>query len=355
MTVRFSDIIRVKEKRSRSDGAVESGREEERLWLSDSQILKVQDERETFQVPGEEVSQEIAAYYQKFIDKAVEARDRVMKDLGISPSPILSDLHYVIDKNLSDRMYEYALSVPNVQDEMPVHAVDVTCASLKVGRGMGYDTKRLLQLGLAAFLENVGMYKIPDHVLKKQGRLEEHELLIIKNHPKVSAQILSRLGERYQWLAEVALQIHERMDGSGYPRGLKGTEISELASIIGLIDTYVALIKNRPYRDKLIQTDAVKFIIKEAKGLFPAKILKVFLTQISLFPVNTYVRLNNKCLGRVISTDKAQPLRPAIELLYDGLGNRLDKREVVRLADNPLLYIVKTVNEAELPQVALDR
>ena len=120
------------------------------------------------------------------------------------------------------------------------------------------------------------------------------------------------------------------------------------ASIIGLIDTYIAMIKKRPYREKFVQTDAIKFIIGEARGRFPPRILKIFLNQISLFPVGTLVKLNNKSVGRVLSTEKSQPLRPTLELLYDSLGNKLEKGEVVRLAENPLLYIVGGVNEKTL-------
>ncbi|MBW1800950.1 MAG: HD domain-containing protein, partial [Deltaproteobacteria bacterium] len=296
----------------------------------------------------ENASLEVITYYEKFLERAIEIRDRVKKDQGISPSPILSDLHYIIDNHLINDLYDYAMSAPDNGEEMVGHTVDVTFASLRVGMGMPFDTKQLLELGLAAFLENVGMYKIPDNILKKAGKLDEREIGIIRNHPEISSQLLSRMGSRYGWLADVAFQTHERLDGSGYPKGLKGREISELASIIGLIDTYVALIKKRPYRDKFVQTDAIRFIIKGAKGLFPSKILKAFLNQISLFPVNTYVKLNNKSTGRVVATDKNQPLRPTIELLYDSQGHKLSKKEVIRLAENPLLYIVNGLDETKI-------
>ena len=205
-----------------------------------------------------------------------------------------------------------------------------------------------MELGLAAFLENVGMYVVSDAILGKEGPLDEEEMAVIKGHPEGSRQILSSLGEDYQWLGEVALQVHERSDGSGYPKRLKGEQISETASIIGLADTYVAMIKRRPYRDKYLQTDAIKLIIKEEKGLFPTRVLKVFLDHISLFPVNTLVRLNNKSVGRVISTDHNQPLRPIIELIYDGEGKKLKDRQVIRLCDNPLLHIQESIDERAL-------
>jgi HD-GYP domain-containing protein (c-di-GMP phosphodiesterase class II) len=349
--VRFSDIIETSRKKNSPEQKAQD--QDDRLWLSDSQVLQVrqkasadQDSRDAQE--KEAIASEAETIYNKFTRRAIDIRDRVQSDLGISPSPILADLHHVIDHNLIDPLYEYAMRTSQPQEDMPVHSVDVTFACLRVGQGLNYDTKKLLQLGLAAFLENVGMYKIPNTILNKKGRLDSHEILVIKNHPQLSSQTLNRMGDRYQWLAEVVLQTHERSDGSGYPRGLKEDSIAELAAIIGLIDTYLAMIKNRPYRDKFIQTDAVKFILKEAKNLFPAKILKIFLSQISLFPVNSWVRLNNKSIGRVVSTDRSQPLRPTIELFYDNQGKKLETREIIQLSQTPLLYIVESIDENSL-------
>ena len=149
----------------------------------------------------------------------------------------------------------------------------------------------------------------------------------------------------------MALQIHERSDGSGYPKGLRGKEIYELSSIIGMVDVYTAMIKRRPYRDKLVQTDVIKYIIKDARAQFPPRIMKVFLNLISLFPVNTYVRLNNNFIGRVRSTDIRNPLRPTIELHSDGHAGKMENREVINLSENPLLFIVESIHEKELPNI----
>ncbi len=350
MMVRFSDIINIKDIKEPTSNSTEKKTLVDKLRLRDSQILKAKGEgEETDSSIIENGRLEIITYFEKFIERAKNIRDRVKSDQGISPSPILTDLHYIINNNLIDILYEYAISAPDHYDVTLVQTVNVTFTSLKVGKGMDYDTEMLLRLGLAAFLENVGVYKIPDSIIKKTGKLEEGEKDAIKGHPKTSYKILSQMGKRYKWLAEVALQVHERADGSGYPNGLKGEEITELALIVGLIDTYASMIKNRTYRDKLEPTDAIKYIIKDQKDLFPSKILKVFLNQISLFPVETYVRLNNKSIGQVLSTDQKQPLRPTIQLLYDGLGNRMEKQEVVRLSENPLLYIIDSIHEKDLP------
>jgi len=357
--VRFSDIIKDREKKEPSKESTPARAEDEDLMLTDSQILKVMSDTQILKVRGkkaspgpsfrEEWSQEVHEYYEKLTERVIDVRGRVRHEQGISPSPILSDLHYILNRDLVDKLYEYAMFAPADSDWLPVHSVHVMLITLILGQGMGYDIKMLLKLGLAAFLENVGMYKIPESVVEKRGGLDDNEMTMIREHPKKSYEILDDMGERYRWLAEVAVQVHERTDGSGYPYGLKGGEIYELSSVIGLTDVYVAMTSDRPYRDKIVQTDAIKHIVEKAKGEFPAKIRKVFLDRISLFPVNTYVRLNNKSIGRVISTDKQQPLRPTVELLYDSTGGKMESREVVRLAENPLLYINESIHERDLP------
>lgn len=357
--VRFSDIITDEDKKEPTEESTELIAEDEDLKLSDSQISRVMSDTQILKVRGEkaslappfreEWSPEVISYYKRFIERAMDIRSRVRSEQGISPSPILSDLHYILNKDLGGKLYEYAMFSPVDSDWLLVHNVHVTFIALILGQELGYDIKMLLKLGLAALLENVGMYKIPESVLEKRGSLDDKEMAMVREHPKNSYEILAQMGDRYQWLAEVAVQVHERTDGSGYPYGLKGGEIYELPSIIGLTDVYMAMITDRPYRDKIVQTDAIKQIVEEGKGEFPAKIRKVFLNRISLFPLNTYVALNNKSIGRVLSTEKEQPLRPTIELLYDSAGGKMERREVVRLSENPLLYITESIHERDLP------
>lgn len=354
MMVRFSDIIDLKGRKSPDapQKRVPTVKREDSFRLSDARIFSPRDREQVIKdadIPKKKSPVEVSTYYEIFIERAQEIKQKVQGDKGISPSPILSDLHSIIDKNLIDNLYGYAMSAKDDHEELLIHTVDVTFTCLKIGRGLNYDMKNLLRLGLAAFLENVGMYKIPDNILAIERRLTEGEVNLIRKHPETSYEILITLGERYRWLAEAALHIHERADGSGYPSGMKGDEIPELSSIIGLVDTYVAMIKNRPYREKFIQTDAIKSIVEAGRGKFLPGILKIFLNQISLFPVNSYVKLNNGVIGRVVSTNKDQPLRPTIEPLYDGSDKQVKNKNLIHLADNPLLYIDGSVGSDTLP------
>jgi HD-GYP domain-containing protein (c-di-GMP phosphodiesterase class II) len=359
--VRFSDIVvnEDKKKPRKKDPAsiIKAGEKESAALsdaeiegaLSDTQILKVRGER-SFYTPAvrEEWSSEVIAYYEKFVQRGMDTRDRVRNGQGLSPSPILSDLHHILNQDLIEDLYEYSMFCPGDYEEILLHDVKVTFVALIVGKGLGYDLRMLLKLGLAGLLENVGMYEIPEAVLQKKQQLDDEAMASIREHPKRSYEILAEMGEKYRWLAEIALQVHERADGSGYPYGLKKEQIYEMSFIIGLSDVYVAMITDRPYRDKFVQTDAIKYIIEEGSGQFPTEIRKVFLNQLSLFPVNTYVRLNNKSIGRVLCTDRNQPLRPTIELVQDSAGHKMLKRELIQLSENPLLYITESLHERDI-------
>jgi len=290
----------------------------------------------------------IEAYYQQFLEMAIEIRDRVRHGEKINPEPILSSLHFILKKDLVEKLYQYTICAPGNADWVVFRSLDIAFTSLMVGAGMGYDLKMQLKLGLAAFLENVGVYNIPVDILEKGGELSRKETKILQEHPQSSYEILSQIGEEYQWLAEVALQVHERSDGSGWPHGLTKREIYELSAIIGLVGIYIELIRDRPYREKMIPTDAIKLIVEDTKEQFPFEIRKAFLVQITLFPVNTYVRLNNNSIGRVLASDKTKAMRPMIEILYDGKGQKAEKRKVVLLSENHLLYITGCVEEKEI-------
>ncbi len=348
--VQFSDILGKKPTKRKKAPPSRNEAQPERFRMSDLEFVKTGEAQPTSEAPSTDRDiDKIGTFYHVLLEKAVDIRDRVKKDQGITTSPVLSILHQIIDADLIDELYDHA--IPIAEDEgLPSHTISVTLASLKVAKGMGYDTKRLLQVALVAFLENVGMYKVPERILHKKGELSRDEFAQIRKHPEISAQIIGNMGGTFQPLAKIALQVHERSDGSGYPNGLKGKEISEMASIIGIVDTYMAMIKNRPHRDKHMQPDAVKSILALGKGKFPPGVVKEFLNQVSLFPVNTYVKLNNKSLGRVVSTNKTQPLRPVIELAFDGRGNRLVKGKVIHLSESPLLHIVDTIDEKDLPE-----
>jgi putative nucleotidyltransferase with HDIG domain len=231
------------------------------------------------------------------------------------------------------------------------HSINVAIYALKMADDLGFDHARKLELAMAALLHDIGMAAIPDKILYKQSELSREEVDILRNRPNYSYKILRSFGDRFAYLAETASQVYERIDGSGYPRGLKGDEIHEYAQIIGLLDMYEALVHSRPQRDKLTHFTAIKEVINNCKHRFQRKHLKSLLSIFTVFPIHSYVRLNSNAIGKVIETYADQPMRPKLQILFDSQRRKVLTERIVVLPDNPLLNIVDSVPETEIQEL----
>ena len=186
-------------------------------------------------------------------------------------------------------------------------------------------------------------------MLFKIGSLTAKEWEPLRSYPYDSFKILSALGDDYSYLAETAISVYERLDGSGYPNGLKGEEIHPYAQIIGLVDVYEAITHDRPYRKRFSHFEAIREILRAHKRAFRRDILKALLETLSLYPLQSYVKLNSGAIGRVVQTYREQPLRPKIQLIVDAQKRRVPVPRTLDLRDQALLHIAETISDDELP------
>jgi HD-GYP domain-containing protein (c-di-GMP phosphodiesterase class II) len=256
----------------------------------------------------------------------------------VSQPELILNIHPLTIRNESDQDY-YILQ--------PIHTMFY---ALKIGLHMSYTPQQLMELGLCCLLQNIGMFLIPDHIINKRGALSAEEISVIRKHPETGRDLLRPFQADYPWLLESVYQHHERENGKGYPLGIKGDEITEYAKLIGLCDSYEAMTHNRPHRKAIMQFDSIRQLIQSKDGQFSPQILKLFFEELSIYPVGSYVRLNNAAIGMVIATNKSQPMRPVINLLIDGKGNRVVVEETVDLAKNNVLTILDVVTEEDIPR-----
>lgn len=217
--------------------------------------------------------------------------------------------------------------------------------SVKIGRRLGLPHKELSDLFLAGLFHDVGITQLQNGILAMKGRYSDGERRQIEKHPDYGKEILLNLPEPYRWLSETAHQEHERMDGSGYPNGLAGNEISLFARIIGLADCYEAMTHTRPYRQRILPLTAIKEILETMRGKFDTRIVKAFLEEVTMFPVGSFVRLNNREVGRVIAAMNRAHFRHVVQVLFGPDGERLIKPKTVNLMEEHLLYIAEPVDE----------
>ncbi|MFQ5848663.1 MAG: HD-GYP domain-containing protein [Candidatus Methylomirabilales bacterium] len=227
-------------------------------------------------------------------------------------------------------------------------AVHVCIVSVKLGMELGYTGEELRQLGLAALLHDVGMARLPADLVEKEGPLNPVERATLGRHPEEGVQVIRALGPKYSWLAEVIFQIHERVDGSGYPQVLKGAEIHEFAQVVGLAEVYESLVHRRPYRQRLSPLEALKEILHRERSAFRDRVLKALIQALTPYPVGSLVRLNTGEIGRVVAKDTARPLRPVVAVLVQS-GKRLENPVVVDLSQSPLLNVQDSLIEEPLP------
>ena len=156
------------------------------------------------------------------------------------------------------------------------HSVRVARYSERIAKMMGMNEEECDRIYYTALLHDVGKIGIRDDIINKKGKLTKEEYDIIKQHPEMGKQILSSISE-YPYLSIGAHYHHERYDGKGYPDGLKGEDIPEIARIISVADAYDAMTSNRSYRDAIPQFLVREEIVKGAGTQFDPKIARVML------------------------------------------------------------------------------
>ena len=203
-------------------------------------------------------------------------------------------------------------------DYLVDNALHVAVLSVKVGIGLHYSVEELERLAIAGLLHDIGMWTLPAALCEKAGALTEEELVALHDHPKRGFRILADLGSPYKWFSAISAQVHERWDGSGYPRRLKGTQIAEQSQIIGVADVFDSLITARPYRKNIAPHQALRELLVHAKATFSHRVLKALGDQITFYPVGTAVRLNTGEIGAVSRVNPRYPLRPILVIPGDG-------------------------------------
>ncbi|MDO9528570.1 MAG: HD domain-containing phosphohydrolase [Syntrophales bacterium] len=278
-----------------------------------------------------------------------EVKIRVVDNKSFEIEPALNIINEIINiPDLIKEIYQSSVHLDYEEEYLISRLPNILVCVLKIGQSMGYSKTELLELGLSALLYDVGMFVVPENIIKKEGKLNDYEVSLVRKHVEMGRDILFPLRNDHPWLHRVAYEHHERENGQGYPRGLKGDEICEYAKIVGIIDVYDAMIHNRPHRKAMMQHMSVRELIGSKNLFFSSKIIKVFIKEISIYPVGSYVRLNTKATGVVIDTNEKNPMRPVVELLFDVNGNAVTENNIVKLDENQLIYIVDSVPKEEI-------
>ena len=243
----------------------------------------------------------------------------------------------------------------SVKDYDYVHPVKVTSLSLLMGKAAGLGQTELVNLGMAALLQNIGYAAVPQGIIDKGGPITESESLVVRRHAVFGAEIVKRYGQVADETALIIKQHHERWNGSGYPEGLRARSICHGARILGITDSAVALVSKRPHRgcilpkeaqefvnafqgdyseaDFLRPHQAMEFIVAYSGELFDPDLVKIFTKQLPTYPSGIMVKLNTGEVGIVSNSNCGYFSRPKVRLCYDKELRDYSKIVEINLAD----------------------
>jgi HD-GYP domain-containing protein (c-di-GMP phosphodiesterase class II) len=220
------------------------------------------------------------------------------------------------------------------------HSMNVCVFACMIGMSKKYSRDELTTFGLGALLHDVGKTQVPLAILNKKEQLTNEEFDIIKKHAEAGYKLLKDEPNIPLLTAHCAFQHHERLDGSGYPRGIKGSEIHDYAQWIGLVDSFDAMTTHRVYRKTMLPHQAIEVIYTGSGTLFDKEKIEIFRDKVAMYPIGVSVKLHSGEGGIVVGINPSCPQRPILRIFEDQEGQSLHTPYEIDLAKHLSAMIV---------------
>ncbi len=206
------------------------------------------------------------------------------------------------------------MDLRSYDDYTYAHSVNVAVLCCVIGTGMNMNALQLENLVMAAILHDLGKLSIPMEILNKPDRLTQEEYQIMKSHSTRSYELIKDRQDLSAFVKVAVLEHHENVDGSGYPKGLEGSEQSLYTKILHVADVYDALISRRPYKDPYSVHEAVEYLMGGCGILFDRDVVTALLNCVSFYPRGSEPILSDGRKGIIYENGGVHNLRPIIRL-----------------------------------------
>ena len=213
-----------------------------------------------------------------------------------------------------------------------MHSVAVCAMMVALAKQLGLSEEQTRVAGLAGLMHDMGKAMIPMEVLNKPGKLTDAEFDIVKRHPEEGYRMLLTGTEVDPVVLDVCLHHHEKTDGSGYPKGLKDTEISLFAKMGAVCDVYDAITSNRPYKAGWDPAESLRRMAEWAKGHFDTQVFQAFVKSLGIYPIGSLVRLSSGRLGVVVEQTGKSLTTPSVKVFFSTKSNMRIVPEIIDLS-----------------------
>lgn len=298
----------------------------------------------------DDISKDVV-FQDNITEKTRQMSKKAIKDImqdssgRIHNDGILKSVDSIIEDVLANK--DVMINVSDIRskdDRLYVHSINVCVLSTLVAIHMGYNMYKVKDVAIGAILHDIGKAKILNdkEIIKEKGNGKELTEYIHKMHPKIGYDYLGS-NNICGTLSKIAvLMHHERLDGSGYPFGLKGDEINEVAMLVSICDTFDNLVSGQPEKKSMPIYEVLEYLIAMSGTYFNRDMVNKFIMNVSAFPSGSGVKLNTneKCL--VIRQNRSLPLRPVVKVLYDSYGKKIDEPYEIDLFSKLTLFITQS-------------
>jgi HD-GYP domain-containing protein (c-di-GMP phosphodiesterase class II) len=268
-----------------------------------------------------EVAREVHAELEQSLDNALASYS---ENSELDVEEVKVSTNHLVDSMIRNPDASFLLARLKSQDAYSYsHSVEASVLAIMFGRHLGLTEEELNKLALGVLLLDIGKLKLPTALLDKVGKLHHVEVRLLKQHVDYSIEVLSETSGLDPEVLSIVSYHHERVDGKGYPKGMKGSEIPVYARIAAIVDFYDAYTHPRPYRPAHSTSQAINALYNSSGTRFQPELVEEFIQCLGVYPTGSLVLLSTGEVGIVIEQNPLRRLRPTVLIVRDS-----DKQEV---------------------------
>ncbi|MDD2585012.1 MAG: HD-GYP domain-containing protein [Syntrophomonadaceae bacterium] len=277
----------------------------------------------------------------------------IEKDRYLNIQQVKDMVEDLISEIITQKEVLFSLMDVNSYDDYTfAHSVNVCLISIIIGISLRYDRIKLTELGIGALLHDIGKTHVDRQILNKKDILTTEEYEEIKRHPEYGFDILRTYQDISLLSSHVAYQHHERWDGTGYPRGIKGKDIHEYARIVAAADVYDALMGDRPYRPPFTVDQAIAEIRQMRGTHLDPRIVGIMIANIAVYPVGSLIQLSTGDIAIVVKVRKLNPTQPVVRVIFTAGKKKVGTYHEIDLASLPTIRIIHVLGKNEINNIS---
>ena len=287
---------------------------------------------------------------EKELLSAAKTIKSINKDVFAKPVEVRESAKELIATMAASMLVDADVSIQLMADKIGkedvyFHSLNVSILSMMLAKELKAPAPVVQMVGMAALFHDIGELEIPDRIIKTQEALNKSELALWHQHCEYGVNIGKKMGLSAEVL-QVILQHHEKVDGSGFPQGVKAAQMSLLSRIVSLVNAYDELCNPNNLAKALTPHEALSTMFAQQRNQYDQLAMSTFVRCMGVYPPGTIVVLNNGTTGMVVSQNTTKPLRPVV-LIHDPTVPR-EEAILVDLEVEPDVAITKTLRPQQL-------